>query len=88
MPKSTDTDRQAERKKNAVWGAVLSTVFRLTSAAVLLWLRQGMVPGGFGSRLMLVIALLDLGTVIPIWILLKTRLKEIQGGEEDVASQY
>ena len=47
-----------------------------------------MTPGGVGSRVTLVVILLELGTIVPVWILLKTRLKEIQGGEEDAASQY
>ena len=37
---------------------------------------------------MLIAGLLELGMIIPVWILLKTRLKEIEGGEEDAAAQY
>ena len=37
---------------------------------------------------MLIAGLLELGMIVPVWILLKTRLKEIEGGEEDVAAQY
>jgi len=37
---------------------------------------------------MLIVGLLELGMIIPVWILLKTRLKEIEGGEEDAAAQY
>ena len=61
---------------------------RLIAAVVLLWIRAGMTPGGVGSRVTLGVILLELGTIVPVWILLKTRLKEIQGGEEDAASQY
>lgn len=90
MPNSTDglEARQAQRRKSAVWGAVSATALRLAAAAVLLWVRAGMTPGGVGSRVVLVVILLELGTIVPVWILLKTRLKEIQGGEEDAASQY
>ena len=89
-PKSTDalTPAQRQRWKNAVWGAVMSTFFRLLGALVLFWLRADLDPAGFGAKLMLIIAVLDLGSVLPIWISLKTRLKEIQGGEEDAAAQY
>lgn len=37
---------------------------------------------------MLIAGLLELGMIVPVWILLKTRLKEIEGGEEDAAAQY
>ena len=86
MPNSTD--RRDERCREAVWGAVSATAMRLIAAVVLLWIRAGMTPGGVGSRVTLVVILLELGTIVPVWILLKTRLKEIQGGEEDAASQY
>ena len=89
-PKNTDglTPSQRQRRKNAVWGAVMSSFFRLLSAAALLWLRASLAPAGFGSKLMLIIIVLDLGSIPLIWISLRTRLKEIQGGEEDAAAQY
>ena len=89
-PKNTDglTPAQRQRRKNAVWGAVMSSFFRLLSAAALLWLRASLDPAGFVSKLMLIIIVLDLGSVPLIWISLRTRLKEIQGGEEDEASKY
>ena len=43
---------------------------------------------GFLSKLLLVVIVFDLGSVPLIFISLKTRLKEIQGGEEDAAAQY
>ena len=89
-PKNTDglTPAQRQRLKNAVWGAVMSSFFRLLSAAALIWLRASLDPAGFVSKLMLIIIVLDLGSVPLIWISLRTRLKEIQGGEEDAAAQY
>ena len=89
-PKNTDglTPAQRQRRKNAVWGAVMSSFFRLLSAAALLWLRASLDPAGFVSKLMLIIIVLDLGSIPLIWISLRTRLKEIQGGEEDAAAQY
>ena len=43
-PKNTDglTPAQRQRRKNAVWGAVMSSFFRLLSAAALLWLRASL----------------------------------------------
>ena len=61
---------------------------QLLSALLLLWLRSGLEPAGFLSKLLLVFAVLDLGSIIPVWISLKQRLTEIKGGEEDAAAQY
>ena len=91
MPKNIDanrTQRQAQRRKSAILSAVLSTLFRLLAAWALLWMRTSTTPSGFVSKLLLLVAVLDLGSVLPIWISLRTRLKEIQGGEEDAAAQY
>ena len=74
-PANTDSPSQSARRKNAILGAASSALMRLASA-------------GFVSKLMLIIIVLDLGSVPLIWISLKTRLKEIQGGEEDAAAQY
>ena len=81
-------DRRDERRREAVWGAVSATAMRLIGAVALLWIRAGMTQGGVGSRVTLVVILLELGTIVPVWISLRTRLKEIQGGEEDAAAQY
>ncbi len=91
MPKNIDAamaQRQAQRRKNAIWSAVISTLFRLLAAWTLLWMRGSAAPSGFVSKLLLVIVVLDLGSLLPIWISLRTRLREIQGGEEDAAAQY
>ena len=79
---------QARRRKNAIWGAVVSTVFQLLGGLLLLWLRADLEPAGFLSKLLLVFAVLDLGSILPVWISLKQRLTEIKGGEEDAAAQY
>ena len=75
-------------RKNAILGAASSALMRLASAALLLWLRVSLEPTGFLSKLLLVVIVFDLGSVPLIFISLKTRLKEIQGGEEDAAAQY
>ena len=86
--KPADIDPQAARRKNAVVGAVTSTLLRLAEIALLLWLRTSLEPGGFAEKLFLILIVLGLGSIPLIWISLKTRLKEIQGGEEDAAAQY
>ena len=80
--KPANTDSQARRRKNAVQGAAVSTVTQLLSAAVLLWLRAGTT--GFLSKLALILALVDVVTVIPVWVVLRARLREIEKGEEAV----
>ena len=87
MPKNTE-NAQAQRRREATWSAVVSTVMRLLMAAVLLWLRWGRDGGSFLSKLLVVVLVLELGSIVPIWINLKKRLEEIQGGEEDAAAQY
>lgn len=88
MPKSIDPTAQERRRREAWRSAAAATLLRLAAAAVLLWLRAGLDPAGFWARALLVISVLDLGTVVPVWILLRQRLKEIEGGEEDAAAQY
>lgn len=79
---------QKNRRKNAIQGAIFSTLFRLAIVALLFWLRKDLDANSIISKLLFVLILLDLGTIVPIWICLKIRLKEIKGGEEDVAAQY
>lgn len=86
--KPANTNSQAARKKNAVLGAVSSTLLRLTVVVIMLWLRVSVDPAGFTSKVLLILIVLDLGSIPLIWISLRTRLKEIEGGEEDAASQY
>ncbi len=82
------TASQTARLKNALLGAVSATLLRILLAAALWRLRFSLAPDTFFSRLLFLILLLDLGTIVPIWICFKSRLNEIKGGEEDAAAQY
>lgn len=86
--KPVNTNSQAARRKNAILGAVSATLLRLTAFVILLWLRASLDPAGFLSKALLIFIVLELGSIPLIWISLRTRLKEIQGGEEDAAAQY
>ena len=88
MRKSTDSPAQRKRIKDAVYSALVASVMLTASAALMLYVRAAFLQGGLGSFLVRMLALLDLGMLIPVWILLKKRIKEIQGGEEDAAAQY
>ena len=82
------TPANTKRRRDALRGALTATVVQVLTAAVLLWVRlQGDVPG-FVALLLLVLAIIDLGAIVPIWINLRISLKEIEGGEEDAAAEY
>ena len=91
-PESTDPQAgavsQARRRKNAILGALSSTALRLTAAVIMLWLRASVESSTLTAKALLIVMVLDIGSIPFIWISLKTRLKEIQGGEEDAAAQY
>ena len=88
MPRNIDAAAQTRRKKEAVQSAVVTSLWLVAVAALLLFLRWKYAVSGLGGAVMLLFAVIDLGMLIPIWILLRTRLREIEGGEEDAASQY
>ena len=85
---NTDFAAQQKRKKDALHSAVLSTVMMLLSGGVLLILCAVYDVEGIWRALLTIAALLDLAAIVPVWILLKKRWKEIEGGEEDAAAQY
>ena len=82
------TPANTKRRRDALRGALTATVVQVFTAAVLLWVRlQGDMPSSV-SLLLLVLAIVDLGAIVPIWINFRARLKEIEGGEEDAAAEY
>ena len=82
------TPANTKRRRDALRGALTATVVQVFTAAVLLWARlQEGVPGVI-SLLLLVLAIADLGAIVPIWINFRIRLREIEGGEEDAAAEY
>ena len=83
-----NTDGRPLRRKQAVISALVSGLWLIVSALVLLWLRRRFWPDGTAGILLAGIAILDVGLLIPLGISLKHRLQEIQGGEEDEAGQY
>ena len=88
MRSNTDGEAQRKRRQGAWQSVIITTIWLLLSAFVLLYLRHVYGPEGIWSAVMLIASLMELGMIIPVWILLKTRLQEIEGGEEDVAAQY
>ena len=88
MRNSINEQAQKQRRRDAWQSAITASVWMTLGAVALLMLRHLYVPEGFWSAVLLLAGLLELGMNIPVWILLKTRLKEIEGGEEDAAAQY
>ena len=88
MQRNINEEAQKYRRRDAWKSAIIATVWMLLSASMLLLLRHFYVPEGFWNAVMLIAGLLELGMIVPVWILHKTRLKEIEGGEEDAAAQY
>ena len=88
MRSNTDSPAQRRRKQDAVYSALVASLLLAASAGLMLYVRAAFLREGLGSFLLLLLALLDLGMLIPVWILLKKRIKEMQGGEEDAAAQY
>ena len=88
MRKNIDEHAQKERRSGAWMSAWIASGIFAFSGSLLLLLRWLYPIEGFGNALVLIIALLNFGMIVPVWILLKVRLKEIEGGEEDAATEY
>ena len=88
MPENTDSPAQRRRKKDALKSALVSSGWMGLSGVALLVLSSVFVETPLVRAILAIVSLLELGMIIPIWILYKTRLKEIEGGEEDAAGQY
>ena len=88
MPENTDSPAQRRRKKDALQSALVSSGWMALFGVGLLVLSSIFVEQPLVRAILTILSLLELGMLIPVWILYKTRLKEIEGGEEDAASQY
>ena len=88
MPENTDSPAQRRRKRDALQSALVSSGWMGLSGVALLVLSTVFVETPLVRTILTIVSLLELGMIVPVWILYKTRLKEIEGGEEDAASQY
>ena len=85
--KQKNTDR-ARRRRQAVLSALANGCLLLMTAGALLWARRTYFPAGPLSVVLLFLAAADAVSIVPLAVLLRARLKEIQGGELDEARQY
>jgi len=88
MPKNIDIEAQKKRKKEALQSALMGILMRLALALLLVWLAVRNHRGTTVEILFCLLAVINLGSVIPIWKSYQLRIKEIEGGEEDAAAQY
>ena len=88
MPENTDSPAQRRRKKDALQNALAASGWMALSGVALLVLSTVFAETPLVRTILTIVSLLELGMIVPVWILYKTRLKEIEGGEEDAASQY
>lgn len=79
---------QKERRKNAIKGALGSSFFLALSGTIILAVRWYYQLDGFIGVLLLCWGLMELLMIAVVALILKQRIKEIEGGEEDVAAQY
>ena len=88
MPKNIDPGQRAQ-KKDARKGAAFFALVQLAMALLLLWGRSQLADWrGWMRLLLLILAVGDLVTIPAVWIVLKQRMKEIEGGELDAARKY
>ena len=72
MPANTDRPSQAKRKRAAFQSTLLSCVTRVAVALALISLGIRNHSGTTLGAVMIVIAVLNLGTIIPAWIVYKS----------------
>ena len=88
MQRNTDSPAQRRRKKDALQSALVSSAWMALSGVALAVLSSIFVERPLVRTILTIVSLLELGMIVPVWILYITRLKEIEGGEEDAAGQY
>ena len=88
MPENTDSPAQRRRKKDALQNALAASGWMALSGVALLVLSSIFVERPLVRTILTIVSLLELGMIVPVWISYVTRLKEIEGGEEDAAGQY
>lgn len=87
MPESIKA-KQTRRKRDAVRGLLFFGVIQVVTCAAFLALC--FIPGlpKWAITLFLILGILSLALVIPALFVLRSRFKEIEGGELDAAGKY
>lgn len=81
-------EKQARRKRDAVRGLLFFGVLQVITCVAFLALC--FIPGlpQWAITLFLVLGILSLAMIIPALLVLRSRFKEIEGGELDAAGKY
>lgn len=85
-PKNTDQNKAC--KRGAVRSVALFVLLQLAASALLLWIALTPDIPDWLSKLMLVLAAVNVLSILPSGIVLKQRFQEIEGGELDEAGKY
>ena len=88
MPDNIDRDPRRARRRRTVRSTLLSALILVLAAGLTLWLQRTFWPTGVLANLLPYTALLYILMLLPLAVSLRNRLKEIDKGEEDEASQY
>lgn len=86
--KRESTELQRKLRKGAWVSAGISCLWLLAVAGCCWWIRGALPQDNVFARILTVVSALELLAVIPVLVNLRARLKEIDGGEFDAASQY
>ncbi len=68
MQRNINEEAQAQRRKEAWHSAAFSSALLLISSLLILTFGHLFPLGGFWQTVMAVLALLELGMIIPVWI--------------------
>lgn len=81
-------ERQARRKRDAVRGLLFFSMLQVVTCAAFLALC--FIPGlpGWAITLFLILGIVSLAMIIPALLVLRSRFREIEGGELDAAGKY
>lgn len=81
-------ERQARRKRDAVRGLLFFGILQVVTCVAFLALC--FIPGlpKWAVTLFLVLGILCLAMIVPALFVLRSRFKEIEGGELDAAGKY
>ncbi len=88
MQRNINEESQKKRIREATKGAVLSSIFIILSALGMLFIKHHFGISGFWGSVLSISATIDILVLPYIYKLLKLRIEEIKGGEEDAASEY
>ena len=67
---------------------MISCLFQLVSTGAILWVRSLRGVDGWLDTALLIVAVVSVLLILPVFAVLKQRIKEIDGGEEEDAAIY